>query len=219
MDNKNMTYDDLIDRYMDHVVQKEALPEAVMSFTKACRLDEEDFFEYFKDIEAINKAIFQAFMDRALDTVFQSGDYEAFSKKEKLLSLYYTVFENLTLNRSFVQIVVDSYSFHLNALPVLNDMKQSFFVFIDSLQMETFTLSSTLASFQKKSLREGLWIQFLLTFKFWISDTSPQCEKTDIFIEKSINTGMELLNTRTLDHVIDLGKFLYAEKVKSKGQP
>ena len=48
-----------------------------------------------------------------------------------------------------------------------------------------------------------------------MDDDSDQGEKTDIFIEKSINTGLELLNTQSLNNIIDLGKFLYAEKIKS----
>jgi hypothetical protein len=55
----------------------------------------------------------------------------------------------------------------------------------------------------------------LLTIKFWTGDDSEDCEKTDIFIEKSINTSVELLNTQSLYNIIDLGKFLYSEKFKS----
>jgi len=50
--------------------------------------------------------------------------------------------------------------------------------------------------------------------KFWLDDTSEAFEKTDIFIEKSLNTSFELLNTKSLNNIIDLAKFLYKEKVK-----
>ena len=142
-------------------------------------------------------------------------DYEGFTKKDKLLSLYFTLFENFTLNRRFVLLIIKSYGLNLNALPLFSELKVSFIAFVDSLQIETIRLSDSLESIQKKSLREGLWIQFLLTLKFWMSDDSPQCEKTDIFIEKSVNTGLELINTQSLHNIIDLGKFLYTEKIKS----
>jgi len=64
-----------------------------------------------------------------------------------------------------------------------------------------------------KSLEESLWIQFILCMKFWIDDDSASLEKTDIFIEKSVNTGFELLNIKPLKSVIDLGKFLFHEKI------
>jgi hypothetical protein len=49
--------------------------------------------------------------------------------------------------------------------------------------------------------------------KFWLDDTSPSFEKTDIFIEKSVNTSFDVLNIQPLKSVIDLGKFLFKEKM------
>jgi hypothetical protein len=63
-----------------------------------------------------------------------------------------------------------------------------------------------------RSLDESLWVQLILCFKFWMDDDSAGLEKTDIFIEKSINTGFDLLNVQPLQSVIDLGKFLFHEK-------
>jgi len=56
--------------------------------------------------------------------------------------------------------------------------------------------------------------EILFTMKFWLDDTSEAFEKTDIFIEKSLNTGFELIDTKSLHNIIDLAKFLYKEKVK-----
>ena len=52
----------------------------------------------------------------------------------------------------------------------------------------------------------------LLTIKFWLEDSSESFEKTDIFIEKSINTSFELIENKFLKNVFDLGKFVYKEK-------
>ncbi len=52
--------------------------------------------------------------------------------------------------------------------------------------------------------------------KFWMDDSSPALEKTDIYIEKSINTAFELMNVAPLDSLIDFGKFLFKEKIYSK---
>ena len=57
------------------------------------------------------------------------------------------------------------------------------------------------------------WFQFLFTLKFWIEDTSLSFEKTDIFIEKTIDTGFELMDNVPLRKVFDLGKFLWKEKM------
>lgn len=202
---------------MDAVVQHEGTNFTVEELAESYDFEPRAFYEHFDGFESLNKTIFKIFIDNALIVLADSTDYISFSKKDKLLSLYFTLFENLTLNREFALLIIKSYGLNLNALTLFSGLKESFVVFIDSLHMETLSIHDTLESIQKKSLQEGLWVQFLLTMKFWMSDDSYQCEKTDIFIEKSVNTGLELLNTKSLNNIIDLGKFLYTEKVKTKG--
>ena len=212
----HITRDSLIDNYMEAVLAHQGTAFTIEDLGNTYGFTTEAFQEHFSTFDELNKAIFKIFIDHAIEVLWQSADYEDFNKKDKLLSLYYTLFENLTLNREFVLLIIKSYGLNLQALPLFGELKKSFLDFIGSLQVETLSLSDSLESIQKKSLEEALWIQFLLTLKFWMSDDSNQCEKTDIFIEKSINTGVELLNTKSLSNVIDLGKFLYAEKIKSK---
>ena len=56
-------------------------------------------------------------------------------------------------------------------------------------------------------------MQLLITMRFWMEDASPSFEKTDVFIEKTINTGFDLLDVKPLKSVIDLGKFIFNEKI------
>ena len=214
---KHISRDHLIDCYMDTVVELREEAFTVEELGNMHNFAPEAFYEYFLGFDDLNKAIFKVFIDNAIDVLGQSMDYEGFSKTDKLLSLYYTLFENFTLNREFVLLTIQSYGFNLNALPLLSELRASFTLFIDSLEIETIGVIDSLESIQKKSLKEGLWVQFLITLKFWMADDSPQCEKTDVFIDKSVNTGMGLLNTKWLNNVVDLGKFLYTEKIKPKG--
>jgi hypothetical protein len=71
-----------------------------------------------------------------------------------------------------------------------------------------------LQDIQEKAIKESAWIQFLMILKFWMDDESPAFEKTDIFIEKSVKAGFELMNITPIESVIDLGKFLFKEKMQ-----
>ncbi len=200
---------------MDAVVKLQGKPASVEDFADDRKFDVGQFYLHFQNFMDIDKAIFRIFIDISMATLAESTDFASFSKKDKLLSLYYTLFENLNLNREFALLILNSYGISLDTLSLFSDMKVRFSKFIASLQLETLTLNNdTLESIQKKSIKEGAWVQLLLTIKFWMSDTSEQCEKTDIFIEKSITTSVELLNTRSLHNIVDFGKFLYAEKFK-----
>jgi hypothetical protein len=44
-----------------------------------------------------------------------------------------------------------------------------------------------------------------------MDDSSPGFEKTDIVIEKSINTIFDVFDNTPLKNILDLGKFLYKE--------
>ena len=67
---------------------------------------------------------------------------------------------------------------------------------------------------QEKAIKESAWIQFLMILKFWLEDESAAFEKTDIFIEKSVKAGFELMNITPIESVIDFGKFLFKEKMQ-----
>ena len=83
-----------------------------------------------------------------------------------------------------------------------------------NLDIETLDIKEErLERIQIKALQESAWIQLMMTLKFWLDDSSAGFEKTDIFIEKSVNTSFDILNIAPLKSVIDFGKFLFKEKM------
>jgi len=213
---KKITVPQLIDMYMDEVVRLQAKPADIASFSIKYNFEEDEFYEHFESFAALDQAIFKILFDTSVATLAESPDFVSFSKKDKLLSLFYTFFENLSLNREYVMVTIATYGNQLKALFVFSDMKISFSQFMAMLNFETINLNiETVENIQKTSIAEGAWVQLLLTIKFWMTDDSAEFMKTDIFIEKSINTSLELLNTQSFQNILDLGKFLYTEKFKS----
>ena len=49
-----------------------------------------------------------------------------------------------------------------------------------------------------------------------MDDSSAAFEKTDILIEKSVTTTFELMRIAPLNHLLDLGKFIFKEKIYNK---
>ena len=74
-------------------------------------------------------------------------------------------------------------------------------------------VSDRVSKITKPIFSEGAWIQFLFLLKFWMDDASVGFEKTDVLIEKSVNTVVDLLDTKPLESLFDLGKFLWKEKM------
>jgi hypothetical protein len=96
----------------------------------------------------------------------------------------------------------------------LKELRKEFTVYAQAVLDKPFDLkqSPRADKFQSDSLREGAWLQFLSIFKFWVQDTSPGFEKTDVYIEKSVKASADLVYNTPLKSLFDLGKFIWKEK-------
>jgi hypothetical protein len=212
---KSITSSEIILFYMEYVLEHGTQPKSIQSFTKANNFEEINFYQHFANFEVLEQSIFQAFFDNTHDILHKTEDYISFDHRGKLLSFYYTFFEILTANRSYVVYVLENNKNNLNRLHSLIKLRNRFTLYIEHLNIPLYKVNQeTLEKIQNKSLKESTWFQLLFTIKFWLDDTSPLFEKTDIFIEKSVNTTFDLIDTKPLKSIIDLGKFLYKEKIQ-----
>ncbi|WP_445738000.1 TetR family transcriptional regulator C-terminal domain-containing protein [Mariniflexile sp.] len=211
---KTISENDIISFYMDHVLEHSAQPKSVYSFSKANNFEEAKFYEFFGSFKALEKHILKAFFDNTMAVLHKSDEFQSFDARNKLLSFYFTFFENLTANRSYVVYALNQHKNSLKNVSLLSGLKKSFTHFISLLDIETLDIKQEqFDKIQNKALQESAWIQLILTMKFWMEDTSASFEKTDIYIEKSVNTSFDVLNIAPLKSVIDFGKFIFKEKI------
>lgn len=208
---------DVIEFYMDYVLTHNHKPKSVYAFAKENNFEEKKFYEFFSSFEALEQSIFNIFFDHTIANLEKSEDYHGFDARNKMLSFYYTFFEILTANRSYVVHALSANQNKLETLKVLKHLKTNFTNYVAHLDIQTIDLKQEkLEKFQSKALKESAWIQLLVTLKFWMDDSSSSFEKTDIFIEKSLKTSFDLIDTTPLKSIIDFGKFLYKEKMQTK---
>ena len=211
---KTISENQIITYYMDYVLEHNENPKSVYAFAKANNFDESKFYSHFGSFDAIEKQVFKTFLDNTISILDKSEEYKTFDARNKLLSFYFTFFENLTANRSYVIYVLQKHKNSIKGLSLLSELKKEFTNYVDNLDINKMDLKEErLNKVQTRALRESAWIQLLLTIKFWMNDTSASFEKTDILIEKSVNTSFDLINVIPLKSVIDLGKFIFKEKI------
>ena len=202
----------IIELYMDSVLSQNASPKNVYLFCKENEIEESDFYSFFGSFENIRQVIWGRFFENAVMTINKEEAYASYSDKNKLLTLFYTLFEILTLNRSYALFSLQENKNSLKNLKDLSLLRTEFKEFIANIIDENEHAGlANLAKITKPVFSEGAWIQFLLILKFWMDDTSKGFEKTDIIIEKSVNTAVDIFNTKPLESLIDLGKFLWKE--------
>lgn len=198
--------------YMNDILEDNHNTKNVYVFCKNNAITEADFYSFFGSLDAVKDAIWVKFFENAVETVEKDENYFSYSDKNKLLALHFTLFEILTLNRSYVAFVIGDSKSNLLTVSFLKKLKNRFKEYvIDLIETTTSENKSAITKITKPLFSEGAWVQFLFILKFWLNDNSKGFEKTDIVIEKSINTVVDLLDTKPLEGLFDLGKFLYKE--------
>jgi len=213
---KKKSIDDnvIISKYMDSVLEKNQEPKNVFSFCKEHKIEESEFYTFFGSLDVLKQEIWVKFFENALSTIQKEESFSGYSDKNKLLTLYFTLFELLTLNRSYVNFSLKENKEGLKNLKTLKLFRNHFKDFIVTIIDDNENVvSDKISKITKPVFAEGAWIQFLFLLKFWMDDTSKGFEKTDVLIEKSVNTVVDLLDTKPLESLFDLGKFLWKEKM------
>ena len=214
---KEITNQDILGFYIDYFLENNKAPHSVYKFAKQYNFEEAVFYANFSSLEQIEKTFFSSLFQQTMSLLEKSEDFESYDARTKLLSFYFTYFEMLTANRSFTVALLKEDKNKLKSLSKLTELRKHFKQFFDTLDIEKIDLKQEkLIEFQEKTMSEMAWFQFLFTLKFWIEDTSLSFEKTDIFIEKSVNTSFDLMDIAPLKSLIDFGKFMWQEKASFK---
>ena len=212
---KLVTDDAIISMYMDYVLGNNAEPKNVFSFCKENKIEEADFYKFFGSLDALRQEIWVKFFENAEGSINKDEAFKSYSDKNKLLTLYFTLFEILTLNRSYVMFSLKENKEGLKNLKSLKQFRNHFKDFIVSIIDENENMvSDKISKITKPVFAEGAWIQFLFLLKFQMDYTSVGFEKTDVLIERSVKTVVDLLDTKPLESLFDLGKIHWKEKMK-----
>lgn len=199
--------------YKEHLLTEGQRPTSVFKFSKSLGITETEFYAHYSAFAAIEKAIWKKLLDQAITQVKAEEVYSAYSVREKLLAFYFTWIELLKSQRSYVLLVWDQLQ-RLEWLPGdMQSLKDPFFDYVQELVAEGYE-KGELKNRPVLSERyaDALWLQFGHITRFWVKDESPAFENTDALIEKSVNLGVDLMGTSTLDTALDLARFLWKSR-------
>lgn len=203
----------LVELYMNQVLQNNVEPKNVFLFCQENKIIESDFYSFYGSIDALKQDIWVKFFENVKTTIENDENYLTYSNKNKLLTLYFSLFEVLTLNRSYVIFALKEDKNILKNLKQLKEFRTHFKNFIAEIaDTQTTEEDFKVNKIAKPLYVEGAWMEFLFLTKFWLDDTSKGFEKTDIMIEKAVKATFDVLNTTPIDSLIDLGKFVWKEK-------
>lgn len=209
-----LSKDKLIEMYMDYVLENGEDPGTVYKFSKLNNISETDFYNFFGSFDGLKKGIWERFFEHTLEVIHGTPEYATYGNREKMLTLYFTFFEILTVNRSYVLFTLKSKQPKFNKLAELKGLRREIKNYaIDLIRQDNDTKQVKLLKRSETIFSEAAWVQLMFLLKFWMDDNSPQFESTDVAIEKSVNTVFDVFDNTPLERVLDLGKFLWKERM------
>ena len=203
----------IISNFMNDILVHNEEPKNIYIFCEKHAISEADFYSFFGSFDTLKQEIWVKFFENAIASIDKDEAYKNFTDKDKLLALYFTLFEIMNLNRSYILFTLKENKQGLKNLKFLKHFRNRFKEFIvDIIRQSATDGNEKFLKVSEPVFSEGAWIQFLFLLKFWMDDTSKGFEKTDVLIEKSVNTVVGLLDTKQLENLFDLGKFLWKER-------
>jgi len=217
MEKENLiTEEKIFELYGDYILNHGERPKNIYIFAKDNEFEEIDFYNHFSSFEQIEKLMLVNLFNKSVELASEVNSSDEMTSKEKLLNVYFIFFENMTMNRSLVLMILGNDK--LRAAKISNQLKETHRNFIKTLDFNDWEIieksKDHIKNFHEKAREEALWLHLVSAIEFWKKDTSPSFEKTDIYIEKTIDTGFELMDNEPLRKVLDLGKFLFKENFK-----
>ena len=212
----HITQEKIFELYGDYLLNHGEKPKNVYLFAKENNFEEKEFYHYFSGFEQIESEILNHLFTKSLELASEVNSSSEVTTKEKLLNVYYIFFENMTMNRSLVLSILGSNK--IQNIKTLQNLRETHKQFVNTLDFKDWEMiekaKEDIRKFNEKSRQEALWLHLVSAIDFWKKDTSPDFEKTDIFIEKTVDTGFELMDNEPLRKLADLGKFLWKENFK-----
>lgn len=202
----------IITAYMNYVLDHGEQPKTIYKFCKDLKIEESEFYKFFGSFENLKSGIWSAFHTNTINVLHKDSDFENYPNKDKMLSYFFTMFEMLTANRSYVLFSLGEQKHMLKNMTQLKDLRAHLKVFTANLiEAGNDEKNYKVTKNPVRLFSEGAWVQFLFLLKYWMDDSSAAFEKTDVAIEKSVKAIFDIFETTPLESIIDFGKFLFKE--------
>ncbi len=196
--------------YREAILTEGKRPASVFAFCKELGIKEPEFYKHFGSFESIEKAVWSDHLEEVTGKLNGDKDYASFTSREKILTFYFSLAEALKSDRSFLTHQLKSWKNPAILPEFLKGFHQAFMDWAKPV-IEGGMQSGDIAKrpLLDQQYHHLLWMHFLFILQFWAHDQSPDFEKTDAAIEKSVNLAFDLIGKGILDNAIDFGKFLY----------
>ncbi len=207
------TKEKIIKSYVEFELLNGRAPHSVFELTKKLKMEEKEFYQNFSNLDKIKQGVLEQIVDNTLDALDRDGQYDEFSAREKMLALFFTTFEQMQTQRSYLLL---KYKDMMDAPKSTADWKP-FMTKFDKRINEILEEAKSTEEIKDRPLigsqfSKGFGVVFIYVFRVWVNDESIEFANTDAAIEKAVNVSLDMLAASPLDSLIDFGKFVLKTK-------
>ena len=118
-----LTSEKIMSLYMNHVLENGERPRSIYKFAHDHGMEERDFYRFFGSFEGLKQQIWITFYDHTILVLDKDEEYANYPNREKILSFFFTFFELLTVNRSYVLFTLGEHKERMKNLQQLKMLR------------------------------------------------------------------------------------------------
>jgi hypothetical protein len=183
-------------------------PVSIFKLCQSLSVSERDFFSQYASLDAVENHWWRGMMGQVIVSVESGPEWQGFSARHRLLAFLYA-FTTAALDHRSLLLLRLGHAGPLTSVPQWSALEAHFDEFAKSLMMHgrqqgEIVARGPISAAYPRALR--LLLRSVVAFN--LRDDSPQFERTDAFIEKSVAVLFDLMGRQVLDSGFDLFRFL-----------
>jgi hypothetical protein len=183
-------------------------PVSVHRFCEEIGISEKDFYMAFPNLEAVEKHFWKNWMEGIASGVSSGKEWISFSAKERYLAFLFAFTGEALEQRSLLEQRFGKLTL-LCSPTSLDGLKNSFKDFAAEIIRHGMDNGDIANRGPLGNLYpEVLYVHWRSVLEYFLKDESQGFERTDAFIEKTVEFAFDLLRTQAIDSAADLGRFL-----------
>jgi hypothetical protein len=190
----------IVDGYKEMLITGDG---EINSFTlsKKVGISEKEFFEQFSSVEEVGRYIWLSLGENVIETLNGSESFNSFPPRQKILSYFFTFFEDAVNERTFISRTIDDSN-------LLTAYKERFKTFVGDLVQEGIAVEDIKERLSLSNYYPNvLWELHVRLIRFWLKDSSEHFTETEKAVEIYSKVPLELMGPNLLDSVFQTLKF------------
>lgn len=208
------SHEKIIKGYVEFELLQGRAPHSVFELAKKLKMEEASFYTFFGSLPQVRQAVLTRVLERTCERLDGDESYREYGSREKVLAVYFTLFEELLSLRSYLQMKYGK----VRELSQHHADWRAFYRLLEERMNQILVDAKVNQEVQDRPFigehyAKAFHVGFAYLFRVWLNDESEGFSTTDAAIEKTVHLAFDMLGTSPLDSLIDFGKFALKTKV------